>query len=54
MRILKAPGPDGFQGVFYQVNWDTICQDVSGMAKELMNGDVCLEHLNFIHIALVP
>lgn len=52
MEGLNAPGLDGFQGLFYSANW--ICQDVRGMAKELRNGDVCLECINSTHIALVP
>lgn len=28
---MKAPGPDGFQGVFYHSYWDIIVDDVNGL-----------------------
>ena len=31
MGGLKAPGPDGFQGVFYHSFWECIVSDVNEM-----------------------
>lgn len=28
MGALKAPGPDGFNGMFYQKSWDNIKTDL--------------------------
>ncbi|KAM1259875.1 hypothetical protein ACFX2J_039117 [Malus domestica] len=34
---LKAPGPDGFQGIFYQSQWDIIATDVNNLIDDMMN-----------------
>lgn len=40
MGGLKAPGLDGFQGIFYQSQWDIIATDVNNMIKDLMIGSL--------------
>lgn len=34
MGKLKAPGPDDFQGIFFQTYWDIISNEVKGLAKD--------------------
>lgn len=36
MGGLNAPGPDGFQGIFYQSYWDIILNEVNGLVKDFM------------------
>ncbi|CAN6570663.1 unnamed protein product [Malus baccata var. baccata] len=54
MGGLKAPGPDGFQGIFYQSQWDIIASDVNNMIVDLMNGSLQPLRLNATHLALIP
>ncbi|KAM2051864.1 hypothetical protein ACFX1T_033241 [Malus domestica] len=34
MGRLKAPGPDGFQGVFFKSYWDIIEAEIKGLVAE--------------------
>lgn len=43
---LKAPGPDGFQGIFYQNFWDNLMAEVSALVFDLMQGYICPNHIN--------
>ncbi|CAN6713710.1 unnamed protein product [Malus baccata var. baccata] len=54
MGGLKAPGPDGFQRIFYQSQWDIIASDVNNMIVDLMNGSLQPLRLNATHLALIP
>ncbi|KAM1984996.1 hypothetical protein ACFX16_013203 [Malus domestica] len=36
---LKAPGPDGFSGVFYHSFWDKICTEVTELVRFFMTGE---------------
>ncbi|CAN6585206.1 unnamed protein product [Malus baccata var. baccata] len=54
MGGLKAPGPDGFQGIFYQSQWDIIAFDVNNMIVDLMNGSLQPLRINATHLALIP
>ncbi|KAM1239603.1 hypothetical protein ACFX2J_045019 [Malus domestica] len=54
MGGFKAPGPDGFQGVFYHAYWDCIAKDVYELVLLLSNGDTCPRQLNATHIVLIP
>lgn len=54
MRGLKAPGPNGFQGIFYQCYWDVISQEVKGIANDFMNGEASPKKLNSMQIVLIP
>ncbi|OMP03548.1 Endonuclease/exonuclease/phosphatase [Corchorus olitorius] len=33
IKSLKAPGPDGFQAVFFQKNWEILKDDIIGLVK---------------------
>lgn len=54
MGTLKAPGSDGFQGVFYHSFWDIISWEVNGMAANFMNGRTSPRRLNSTSIVLIP
>lgn len=41
MGTLKAPGPDEFQGVFYDTYWETIVANINSVILELMEGHAC-------------
>ncbi|XP_068319678.1 uncharacterized protein [Pyrus communis] len=39
MGVLKAPGPDGFQGLFYHSFWDTLVSEVNAVVWDIVNGN---------------
>lgn len=54
MGGLKAPGSDGFQGVFFQNFWEIISPEVMGMAANCLGGGACSNLINETHNVLVP
>ena len=50
MGGLKAPGSDGFSGIFYQSNWETLARDANMVIKELMSGLVDPRKINATHL----
>ncbi|XP_068340430.1 uncharacterized protein [Pyrus communis] len=54
MGGLKAPRPDGFQGIFYHSYWDIILNDVNELIVDLMTGIQTLNRLNATHVVLIP
>lgn len=54
MEALKAPGPDGFQGIFYQSFWDNLEEEVFELVGDLMNGNCSPHHINSIHVVHIP
>ena len=54
MGGLKAPGPDGFQGIFYHSFWDVVHEDVNRLVSSLLQGSVSPCSLNATHIVLIP
>lgn len=51
---LKAPGPDGFSGVFYQQYWKEIKEEVCATIKESFEKDGNIDEYNQNNITLVP
>ncbi|KAM1605749.1 hypothetical protein PS2_026450 [Malus domestica] len=54
MGSLKAPGPYGFPGIFYQNNWDTVATEVNELIWDLMNGTDIPWGINATHLVLIP
>jgi len=54
MPIDRAPGPDGFNGLFFKKCWPIICQDFYELAKAFHEGTTNLEKINESYITLIP
>lgn len=51
---MKAPGPDGFSGIFYHSSWDVIGKEVTAMVKDFFDLGTDLAAINGTNIVLVP
>ncbi|XP_073360148.1 uncharacterized protein [Aegilops tauschii subsp. strangulata] len=54
MPVDKAPGPDGFNGLFFKRCWHIISQDFYELARAFFDGTAHLENINDSYITLVP
>ncbi|XP_074296800.1 uncharacterized protein LOC141627423 [Silene latifolia] len=54
MGSLKAPGPDGFQALFYQKHWPIVESSLCPMIIKALEGKGFPEGLNDTHIVLIP
>ncbi|KAK9928069.1 hypothetical protein M0R45_025223 [Rubus argutus] len=54
MVALKAPGPDGFPGLFYHKYWEVVNSLVFETSKDFSDGLANLSTLNQTHISLIP
>nr|XP_028962160.1 uncharacterized protein LOC103417751 [Malus domestica] len=54
MGGLKAPGPHGFQGIFFHSYWDIILAEVKGLVGDFMRGVGISKRINSTHIVLIP
>ncbi|CAN6583316.1 unnamed protein product [Malus baccata var. baccata] len=54
MGRLKAPGPDGFQGIFYQSFWEDLNTDVNSLIRTLLHKEVGPNTVNATHVVLIP
>ncbi|XP_062021341.1 uncharacterized protein LOC133737882 [Rosa rugosa] len=54
LGALKAPGPDGFPGLFYHKYWQIVNELVSATAVDFQAGMVKMRGLNQTHIVLIP
>jgi hypothetical protein len=54
IRTDKAPGPDGFNGLFFKKCWDIIKTDIYQLCQNFFEGNINLECLNECFIKLVP
>lgn len=50
----KAPGHDGFCGVFFQSSWGDISEQLVCMVVSFFNGSVVLGEMNTTNIVLLP
>lgn len=51
---FKAPGLDGFGGLFYQHSWDVVGAHVCGYVKDFFSKGSALDNLNNTNIVLIP
>ncbi|CAL5386064.1 unnamed protein product [Camellia sinensis] len=51
---LKASGPDGFQGIFYQNHWEIVCSDVCFAIREFFHTGFVLPEWNNTNLVLIP
>lgn len=54
LGAFKAPGPDGFNGSFYQQSWESIKDDLAQLVQEFFQKGVLDNRLNQTHIVLIP
>jgi hypothetical protein len=50
----KAPGPDGFNGMFTKRCWHIIKHDFYELCKDFLDGKVDLQSINDSFITLIP
>jgi hypothetical protein len=50
----KAPGPDGFTGLFLKCCWNTIKEDIYDLCFQFYEGKLDLESINMGYITLIP
>ncbi len=54
MAPLKAPGPDGFPGIFFQKYWDDIGGSVTKAVQSFFTQGILNPSLNKTAIVLIP
>ncbi|KAK4254761.1 hypothetical protein QN277_010094 [Acacia crassicarpa] len=54
MGALKSPGPDGFNALFYQNQWSTVCPSVVAYIKHLFSNPQVIQEVNSTLIVLIP
>lgn len=54
MGALKAPGSDGFPGLFFQKYWEIVGEDVFKVLQSFFLDGVLLNEINQTNIILIP
>lgn len=54
MSALKAPGPNGFNGLFFQRYWEIVGQDVCSAVKSFFHEGYMLKEINKTNMVLIP
>jgi hypothetical protein len=54
MPADKAPGPDGFSGIFLKSCWSIIKEDIYSLCFSFYEGNLNLESINMGYITLIP
>jgi hypothetical protein len=54
MPANKAPGPDGFNGLFLKKCWLIVKDDFVALVKDFHDGSLNLQNINSSFITLVP
>lgn len=54
MGYFKALGPNRFQALFHQKNWDVVAPNVHKVVMDALKGGKLPDHLNETHIVLLP
>jgi hypothetical protein len=50
----RAPGPDGFNGLFLKKCWHIVKEDFYALARDFHAGRVSVQNINGSHITLIP
>jgi hypothetical protein len=50
----KAPGPDGFNGLFLKKCWPIVKEEFYKLAADFQKGNLNLQNINGSYITLVP
>jgi len=50
----RAPGPDDFPTIFYQLFWTEIKSDIMWIMKDFWNGQLDMGRINYANIVLIP
>ncbi|KAK3211774.1 hypothetical protein Dsin_016480 [Dipteronia sinensis] len=53
MSPTKAPGPDGFQAIFFQKCWGSIGGEVSRLCLRILNGEMSVREFNKTNVVLI-
>lgn len=54
LGAFKGPGPDGFNGLFYQKNWETLKEDIVRAVKEFFHSGNMSNEVNETLVTLAP
>lgn len=54
MGGFKAPGPNGFQAIFYQTQWNIVGGDFCNLIMDIFNDPRRVEEINNMLITLIP
>nr|AFP55574.1 non-ltr retroelement reverse transcriptase [Rosa rugosa] len=54
LGATKAPGPDGFSGIFYQNQWEWVQSIIHESALQHQTSSSLLQVMNRTHLALIP
>ncbi|XP_020969282.1 uncharacterized protein LOC110267813 [Arachis ipaensis] len=54
MGSLKAPGPDGLNGLFFQQHWDILNKEVCGVVRQIFEEGSLPEDLGETTVVLIP
>ena len=54
MAAFKAPGPDGYQALFFQKQWDLTGDQVTKLALNILHGREFPTGLNETFLVLIP
>ncbi|KAF7119980.1 hypothetical protein RHSIM_Rhsim13G0172400 [Rhododendron simsii] len=54
LGALKSPGPDGFNGLFFQLYWDTVGPKVCKAVKEFFSSGSLVKDFNLTDLVLIP
>jgi hypothetical protein len=54
MPVDKAPGPDGFNWMFFKKCWHIIREDIYQICNDFFSGKLSLQAINSSFITLIP